>query len=133
MPPPPELDWDLWLGPLRWRRYNPAYCPGTFRWFLESGGGQIRDRGAPVQHDPVVHERGRSAIVYRRGHGYAAAARPVGLPGRHGGDVSVSRIPAWTLVWGQPGEKLGKLEFGNVFWGRTAEVDSRVGRGVQAG
>ncbi len=46
--PPPELDWDLWLGPLRWRMYNKKYCPGTFRWFLESGGGQIRDRGAHV-------------------------------------------------------------------------------------
>ncbi len=47
-PPPPELDWDLWLGPMRWRPYNRCYCPGNFRWFLESGGGQIRDRGAHV-------------------------------------------------------------------------------------
>ncbi len=46
--PPPELDWDLWLGPLRWRPYNRRYCHGTFRWILESGGGQIRDRGAHV-------------------------------------------------------------------------------------
>jgi predicted dehydrogenase len=46
--PPPELDWDLWLGPLRWRPYNKRYCHGTFRWILESGGGQIRDRGAHV-------------------------------------------------------------------------------------
>lgn len=46
--PPPELDWDKWLGPLRWRPYNAQYCPGKFRWFLESGGGQIRDRGAHV-------------------------------------------------------------------------------------
>lgn len=46
--PPPELDWDLWLGPLRWRPYNRRYCHSTFRWILESGGGQIRDRGAHV-------------------------------------------------------------------------------------
>jgi predicted dehydrogenase len=46
--PPPELDWDLWLGPLPWRPYNKRYCHGTFRWILESGGGQIRDRGAHV-------------------------------------------------------------------------------------
>lgn len=46
--PPPELDWDLWLGPLSWRPYNRRYCHGTFRWVLESGGGQIRDRGAHV-------------------------------------------------------------------------------------
>jgi len=46
--PPAELDWDMWLGPLRWRPYNRRYCHGTFRWLLESGGGQIRDRGAHV-------------------------------------------------------------------------------------
>ena len=46
--PPPELDWDLWLGPLRMRPYNARYLHGVFRWLLESGGGQIRDRGAHV-------------------------------------------------------------------------------------
>ena len=46
--PPPELDWDLWLGPLRWRPFNKRYLHGVFRWLLESGGGQIRDRGAHV-------------------------------------------------------------------------------------
>ncbi len=46
--PPDHLDWDMWLGPARWRPYNPDYCHGTFRWFLEFGGGNIRDRGAHV-------------------------------------------------------------------------------------
>ena len=46
--PPPELDWDFWLGPLRWRPYNAKHLHGVFRWLLESGGGQIRDRGAHV-------------------------------------------------------------------------------------
>ncbi len=46
--PPDNLDWEMWLGPLRWRPYNAKYLPGVFRWLLESGGGQIRDRGAHV-------------------------------------------------------------------------------------
>jgi predicted dehydrogenase len=46
--PPAGLDWDLWLGPLPWRPYNARYLHGVFRWLLESGGGQIRDRGAHV-------------------------------------------------------------------------------------
>lgn len=45
---PEELDWDLWLGPLPWREYNAKWHHGVFRWMLESGGGQIRDRGAHV-------------------------------------------------------------------------------------
>ena len=51
--PPPELDWDLWLGPLPWRPYNARYCHGTFRWIMESGGGQIRDRGAHVMSNAL--------------------------------------------------------------------------------
>ncbi len=46
--PPAELDYDLWLGPLRWRPYNAHCCHGNFRWMMDSGGGQIRDRGAHV-------------------------------------------------------------------------------------
>jgi len=46
--PPAHIDWDMWLGPLRWRPFNPRYLHGVFRWVLESGGGQIRDRGAHV-------------------------------------------------------------------------------------
>ena len=46
--PPPELDWDQWLGPLRWRPYNERYCPGKFRWMMESylpvPGGVMRTR-----------------------------------------------------------------------------------------
>ena len=64
--PPAELDWDFWLGPLRYRPYNAGYHPGSFRWFLESGGGQIRDRGAHVMScamwwmGPMAPDRSRS-------------------------------------------------------------------------
>ena len=30
---------------------------------------------------------------------------------------------------GQPGDKLGKLEFGNVFWGENGDDSSSSGRG----
>src|SRR5688572_3177230 len=46
--PPATLDWDLWLGPVRYVPYNEDRCHFNFRWFLEFGGGQIRDRGAHV-------------------------------------------------------------------------------------
>jgi len=115
--PPPELDWDLWLGPLPWRRYNPRYLHGVFRWLLESGGGQIRDRGAHVMScalhfmnaddtGPVTIEtKGR---VPTKGLWDAAI------------DMEVTyqfKNPDWTLEWGQPGNKVGQTEFGNVFWG----------------
>ena len=41
--PPASLDWDMWLGPARKVPYNPAYCPGTFRYFLNFSGGVFQD------------------------------------------------------------------------------------------
>ncbi len=88
--PPAELDWDMWLGPLRWRPYNRRYCPGTFRWLLESGGGQIRDRGAH-QFSTILWclnaDRQVSFTVEATGHG--AGQGPVGLPTHDGRDVHV--------------------------------------------
>jgi predicted dehydrogenase len=102
--PPPELDWDLWLGPLRWRPYNKRYLHGTFRWMLESGGGQIRDRGAHVM----------SCAMWWLG---ADGTGPVtieatGTPPTQGVwdscvDMNVIytfKNPDWVLTWNQPGK-----------------------------
>ncbi len=120
-PPPAELDWDLWLGPLRWRPYNRAYHPANFRWFLESGGGQIRDRGA--------HQFSTILWCMNADGPRSFTVEATGLPpdkGLYDCPVTMNVVfqfkdPAWTLTWGQPGEKLGKLEFGNVFWGENNE------------
>jgi predicted dehydrogenase len=44
--PPDGLDWDLWLGPARWVRYNKLRCPYNFRWFYDYSGGKMTDWGA---------------------------------------------------------------------------------------
>jgi predicted dehydrogenase len=43
--PPPELDWDLWLGPAPARRYNPLRGIYHFRWFWDYSGGQMTNLG----------------------------------------------------------------------------------------
>ena len=115
--PPPELDWDLWLGPLRWRPYNAHYCPGVFRWMMESGGGQIRDRGAH-QFSTVLWSMNADEQV-----SYTVDAKGT-APTKGVWDCPVTmdvvytfKDPDWELVWSQPGDKVGKSEFGNVFWG----------------
>ena len=45
VPVPANLDWEMWLGPMRYRPYTPDYHPFNFRWYMDSGGGFIRDRG----------------------------------------------------------------------------------------
>ena len=51
--PPPELDYDLWLGPAPQRAYNRNRSIYHFRWFWDYSGGQMTNLG---QHAlDVVH------------------------------------------------------------------------------
>ena len=44
--PPPNLDWDKWLGQAPLVDYIPQRCHGTFRWWYEYSGGKLTDWGA---------------------------------------------------------------------------------------
>ena len=44
--PPPELNWDLWLGPAPMVPYIHERCHYTFRWWYDTAGGQMTDWGA---------------------------------------------------------------------------------------
>ncbi len=134
--PPANLDWDLWLGPLRWRPYNARYLHGVFRWMLESGGGQIRDRGAHVM----------SCAMYWMG---ADGTGPVTVeatgtsPPKGVWDSAVEmnvtytfKDPDWTMTWtqmsnaelaqkfppekrvgGEPGGRISRPGYGAVYHG----------------
>ncbi len=104
--PPKELDWDMWLGPLRWRPYNPRYCHGVFRWLMESGGGQIRDRGAHVFSCAkyFTGTDGQEMIAVE-----ATGTSPNEGLWDSAVDMEVKytfRNPDWVLTWSQPGNKI---------------------------
>ncbi len=44
--PPPELDWNFWLGPAPYADYSPNRCHYQFRWFSDYSGGKMTDWGA---------------------------------------------------------------------------------------
>ena len=44
--PPPELDYDFWLGPAPERPYNPKQVHYNFRFFWPFAGGQMTNWGA---------------------------------------------------------------------------------------
>ena len=44
--PPPDLDYDLWLGPAPRRPYNPNRALYSFRWFWDYSGGQMTNLGS---------------------------------------------------------------------------------------
>jgi predicted dehydrogenase len=41
--PPPNLDWDMWLGPAPWSEYAPEKCHFNYRYFMEYSGGVFQD------------------------------------------------------------------------------------------
>ncbi|MBZ2178072.1 MAG: Gfo/Idh/MocA family oxidoreductase [Acidobacteria bacterium] len=52
-PPPADLDYDLWVGPARWRPFNSVRLQSNFRWFWDFGGGMMSDWG--VHWLDIVH------------------------------------------------------------------------------
>ncbi|MFP6676483.1 MAG: Gfo/Idh/MocA family oxidoreductase [Pirellulaceae bacterium] len=47
MEPPAGVDWDLWIGPAKYRPYHKVYFPGPkwYRWW-DFGGGTMSDLGS---------------------------------------------------------------------------------------
>ena len=102
--PPAELDYDLWLGPLRYRPYNAHCCHGSFRWMMESGGGQIRDRGAHVMSCAMwwMGADGTGPVSVE-----ATGTAPEQGPWDSAVTINVTytfKNPDWIMTWNQPGE-----------------------------
>ena len=121
-PVPSGLDWDMWLGPAKWVPYHPKRCHFNFRWFLDFGGGQIRDRGAHIFTNVCwgmnVDDTGPVSVECLTG------AAPKGMfdcPN----DFTVKyefKNPDWNLFWCQPGENFGGAGFGFKYFGDKGEL-----------
>lgn len=52
-PVPATLDWNLWLGPIQERPYNPAYAPFGWRGWWDFGTGALGDMGCHIIDHPI--------------------------------------------------------------------------------
>jgi len=121
-PVPSGLDWNMWLGPAKWVPYHPKRCHFNFRWFLDFGGGQIRDRGAHIFTNVCwamnVDHTGPVSVECLSG------AAPKGMfdcPN----DFTVKyefKNPDWNLFWCQPGQNYGGAPFGFKYFGDKGEL-----------
>jgi len=57
-PLPPELDYDMWLGPAPFKPYHPHRVHGTFRGYWDYDGGGLGDMGMHYL-DPVQYILGK--------------------------------------------------------------------------
>ncbi len=51
---PPNLDWDIWLGPAPWRPYHPALTHFVWRGWFDYGTGALGDMGAHLIDQPYA-------------------------------------------------------------------------------
>jgi len=129
--PPPEIDYEMWVGPARWLPYNKRRTHGSFRWMIDFGGGQIRDRGA--------HVMSIANWIMDADHTGPASLRATGEPphdGMYDSAVTMEvtyefKNPDWTLVWAQPGTPSTELDarYGAVYWGDTGNLTVTLGDG----
>lgn len=121
-PPPPHLDWDMWLGPVRYVPYNRDRVHFNFRWLLEFGGGQIRDRGA--------HVMSVASWIMNADNQPIHSIEATGNPPKQGlWDCPVEmnvkfefKNPDWTMYWQQPGEPKMGAGFGATYHGEKGEL-----------
>ena len=68
---PRELSWDLWLGPAKYRPYNPMYLPSSWRGWMPFGSGTIGDWVCHVV-DPVFWalDLGSPTTIQAQAKGY---------------------------------------------------------------
>ncbi len=127
--PPAHLDWDMWLGPAAGRAFNPDYCHRNFRWMLDLGGGQIRDRGAHVFNLISwflgLDRTGPSRIEAK---GRIPESGLWNCPTHFEVTYDFKR-PDISIHWAQPGIRAADFEFGAVYHGTQGKTIVRGGDG----
>jgi predicted dehydrogenase len=96
--PPPELDYDMWLGPAPKRPYNANRSLYHFRWFWDYSGGQMTNLG---QHslDIVDWFLGGTAPMAVTSAGGRHALKDNGET--PDSQDSLFEYPGWTATWSQ--------------------------------
>jgi predicted dehydrogenase len=138
-PVPPELHYDLWLGPVPERPYSPEYVPFAWRNWWAFGGGALADFGChymdlphwalglrtplsaePVQGPPVHPESTPPWLIVRYEYPAREAQPPVTLTWYHGGKQPGPDILAPELA--------AKWASGVLFIGKKGQLLADYGR-----
>lgn len=111
---PPELEWDLWLGPAQERPYHSFYLPGRWRGWVPFGNGTIGDWACHVV-DPVFWalDLGAPKTIQAQVKDYDPRTQGDAFPK---GDIITFEFPAKggrgpvTLVWHSGTEKIPRAK-----------------------
>src|SRR5438094_240555 len=82
-PVPPNIHYDLWLGPVEYRPYSPEYVPFKWRNWWAFGGGALADFGCHYMDLP---------------HWALELSRPLTVEPVDGPPVHAESTPPWLIV-----------------------------------
>jgi predicted dehydrogenase len=90
--PPPEVDYDLWLGPAPKRPFNENRFHFNFRWFFDYSGGLMTDWGAHM------------IDIANWGMGIKAPTSALAVGGKFGYPTDATETPdTQQTIWDFPG------------------------------
>lgn len=98
---PATLNWDLWLGPARERRYSPGFAPYNWRFWWDYGTGETGNWGCHILDIPFwALNLKYPTKVSATGPAVHAEKTPTSLTARFEFPADEHRGPV-TLYWGQ--------------------------------
>ncbi len=117
-PVPPNVHYDLWIGPVEFRPYSPDYLPFKWRNWWAFGGGALADFGChfldlphwalglsrpetveSVDGPPVHPESTPPWLIVRYGYPARSDGPPVQLTWYHGGKQPALLSPEQAARW----------------------------------
>ncbi len=98
---PDWLDWDSWLGPAKYRPYNPCYLPANWRKWWAFGTGTMGDMACHYMDLPFWALELRDCLTAEAIDGPAVNAEgcPLYLTVKFTFAARSEKLPACTLTW----------------------------------
>lgn len=112
-PPPPELDYNFWIGPSPYADYFPAKTHWNWRWQLDFGGGQLCDWIG--HHCDIAHwglDMDYDAPVEIEGTGVFPKTGPWDAPSSYRVNTRYRNGVKMTIAGGHDDIKMGVKWFG---------------------
>lgn len=104
-PVPPNIHWNLWLGPAPERPYNPAYLPANWRGWWDFGGGTLADMACHYMDLPFWALKLRHPLtVQAEGSPYSSETTAKWLIANYEFPARES-MPACKLTWYDGGKR----------------------------
>ncbi len=96
--PPPNVDYDMWLGPAKKRPFNKNRFHFTFRWYWDYSGGLMTDWGAHM------------IDIANWGMGIKAPGSAVSIGGKYGYPNDAMQTPdTQQAIWDFPDQKFSMI------------------------